>query len=607
MKSRSFWFGLAIFAALVLATVSGCTNASADGDIPTDTPSLVVVESVETMPEPTPQEIAAATTPEEVVAAAAPEEAAAPVLDGPAPFEPPVQGQGGTCISGFIIDIYHQARGVGWTVTVTSQDGTSQSANAGSDGRFKFENLPGGTWTVELAVPTGWQPFTSVSFPVTLSGSGSNCAEVRFKVEALACLEVTKLDARGRVGIAGWLMTATQGATNLSQVTDWQGKTRFMDLAPGSWTIQEESKTGWAPAPGYPSVQTIQLVSPRTPGACQAVTFVNQQIDGGCIQACKVDVAGNPLKGWKFTLVRDDGTQPSRCQYTDASGCTTFCGLALGQWTVQEEVQAWWYAVGPTQQQVELTTPGETKTVTFTNARLTCVDGFKINQLDQGLSGWTIKAENVATGESKSTVTDGHGYFKFTDLKAGTWKISEDLQPGWQAVTPAELEVQVQVQQPGVCQHVRFKNRTEFACVDVYKKDAADGAGLPNWTITVQPAYGGTAITDTTDGTGHVRFNSLTPGTYTISEQMQTGWYAVTAQSQTVTLAATGLCQVITFKNRQGTVIEPPKGCRTWHKVCWGDTLYSISRRYGTTVDAIKRANGLWSNIIYVNQKLCIP
>ena len=33
MKSRSFWFGLAIFAALVLATVSGCTNASADGDI----------------------------------------------------------------------------------------------------------------------------------------------------------------------------------------------------------------------------------------------------------------------------------------------------------------------------------------------------------------------------------------------------------------------------------------------------------------------------------------------------------------------------------------------------------------------------------------------
>jgi uncharacterized surface anchored protein len=607
MKSLSFWFGFAILAALVLATASGCSNASADGEIPTDTPSEVFVESLETTPTPTPQEVAEAAAPEEAAPAAAPEEAAAPVLDGVAPYEPPVQGQGGTCISGFIIDVYHQARGAGWNVTVTSQDGTSQSASAGSDGHFKFETLSGGTWMVELTVPNGWRPFTAASFPVTLSGSGSNCAEVRFKVETLACLEVTKLDLKGRVGIAGWQMTATQGATSLSQVTDWQGQTRFIDLAPGSWTVQEESKTGWAPAAGYSGSQTIQLVSPRTPGACQQMTFVNHQVDGGCIQAIKKDAAGNPLRGWKITLVRDDGTQPSRSQYTDTAGQTTFCNLAQGRWTVQEEVQAGWYAVGPTQQQVELTAPGESKSVTFTNDRLTCVDGHKINQLDQGLFGWTIKAENVATGETKSTVTDGNGYFRFTDLKAGTWKISEELQPGWEAVTPAQLEVQVQVQKPGVCQYVRFKNRTEYACVDVYKKDASDGAGLPGWTITLQPAYGGTPTSGTTDGTGHVRFNGLTPGTYTIAEQMQADWYAVTAQSQQVNLAATGSCQVVTFKNRQGTTIIHPGTCRTWYRVCWGDTLYSISRRYRTTVDALKWANRLTSNTIYAGQKLCIP
>ena len=90
----------------------------------------------------------------------------------------------------------------------------------------------------------------------------------------------------------------------------------------------------------------------------------------------------------------------------------------------------------------------------------------------------------------------------------------------------------------------------------------------------------------------------LTPGTYTIAEQMQAGWYAVTAQSQQVTLAATGSCHVVTFKNRQGTAIDPPGACRTWYKVCWGDTLYSISRRYGTTVNALKRANGLTCNTI---------
>ncbi len=38
-----------------------------------------------------------------------------------------------------------------------------------------------------------------------------------------------------------------------------------------------------------------------------------------------------------------------------------------------------------------------------------------------------------------------------------------------------------------------------------------------------------------------------------------------------------------------------------------GDTLYSIARRHGTTVDALKRLNGLTSNNIYVGQRLRVP
>ena len=38
-----------------------------------------------------------------------------------------------------------------------------------------------------------------------------------------------------------------------------------------------------------------------------------------------------------------------------------------------------------------------------------------------------------------------------------------------------------------------------------------------------------------------------------------------------------------------------------------GDTLYSIARRYGATVDAVKAANGLTSNNISPGQQLIIP
>lgn len=50
----------------------------------------------------------------------------------------------------------------------------------------------------------------------------------------------------------------------------------------------------------------------------------------------------------------------------------------------------------------------------------------------------------------------------------------------------------------------------------------------------------------------------------------------------------------------------PPVGSTTY-TVVKGDTLYSIARRYGTTVDAIKAANKLSSNYIYVGQLLRIP
>lgn len=43
------------------------------------------------------------------------------------------------------------------------------------------------------------------------------------------------------------------------------------------------------------------------------------------------------------------------------------------------------------------------------------------------------------------------------------------------------------------------------------------------------------------------------------------------------------------------------------HTVKPGDTLWLISRWYGTTVNAIKQRNGYWSNMIYPGQVFTIP
>ena len=43
------------------------------------------------------------------------------------------------------------------------------------------------------------------------------------------------------------------------------------------------------------------------------------------------------------------------------------------------------------------------------------------------------------------------------------------------------------------------------------------------------------------------------------------------------------------------------------HKVVKGDTLWSIARKYSTTVSAIKALNNLTSNLLSIGDELIVP
>jgi LysM repeat protein len=54
---------------------------------------------------------------------------------------------------------------------------------------------------------------------------------------------------------------------------------------------------------------------------------------------------------------------------------------------------------------------------------------------------------------------------------------------------------------------------------------------------------------------------------------------------------------------------EPPPGARRTHRVAAGDTLAKIAQQYGTTIDAIMRANNFTDRgrILRVGEELLIP
>jgi hypothetical protein len=560
------------------------------------------------------------------------------------------------CIHIWLIDRYER-KGIGenWRVAVTYPDGQLYAFLVPAGGDFTIPTgtpppgLCGGTYQVDLEVPDGWEPITPASVPVTLTGTEQGkCAEVRFEVGLLPTLRVVKLDQAGPggkpAGIPDWKMTVTDDkGVALVGTTNGLGEVDFPLPHLGEWLVTEEVKIGWQPVdPSVPS-QAINVVPPATPTGTPWIvtaTFLNKQIRDGCIEIIKKDSAGELLDGWTMTVRRVDGTFADTVRLTGADGLgrALICRLPMGEYTVIETVQPWYRAdkkIGASQP-ATLTTPGATVSVTFVNEPLGCIDGYKVDYLNRGLVGWEINVTNELTGDRFATVTNAQGYFYFPDLPFGPYTIEEVLKDRWSPVTAPGQQVNV-LQRGPECIPVRFENIRDSACLETYKGDASDPneaspsgySGVAGIKITLRPAYGGTPIELVTDGTGRAFFDQLTPGMYVVEEALTDPWVAVSATMfGPFELGASEPCWPlnstgpVVFMNRQETMTPPEKSppppkstatptgstCRYWYTVRPGDTLYSIARRYGSTVSKLTRANHICNpNLIYVGQKLCIP
>jgi uncharacterized repeat protein (TIGR01451 family) len=61
------------------------------------------------------------------------------------------------------------------------------------------------------------------------------------------------------------------------------------------------------------------------------------------------------------------------------------------------------------------------------------------NCTQEGLGDWTINLTGPVSGNSATA--DTTGYYEFTSLPDGTYTVSEELKPGWEACTPTSYEI----------------------------------------------------------------------------------------------------------------------------------------------------------------------
>jgi hypothetical protein len=455
----------------------------------------------------------------------------------------------------------------GWVIDLAS-DTVTYSATTGSGlwpaGYYEFVSIPSGIYTVSEAGQPGWLVTASPASPVVLF-SGEVSDGNNFGNFSTAVVQGRKfLDAdgdstkdAGEPGLEGWQIVATRvgGGGTKTQLTDVNGDYAF-SFSPsetGVWQIAETPRAGWIQTvPSSPAVYMDTIRSGSLFTASNFGNFVAAVISGLKFNDFNRDSAKGAgeatIPGWLIRLKR--GGLQVDSQYTDAGGNYLFDSLPAGSYEVSEESRPGWSRTVPAAPGVypltvassSYTAPGRD----FGNFHISPtggsgdISGTKFedrnangvrDSADAGLAGWKIYL-SIGAIVVDSAVTDTAGHFAFSLLDDGTYTVSEGSQLSWIRSMPADPGTyDLSVGDPQrIYAGIDFGNYRRVGLSGIVYRDVNHN-GAKNFT---EPGLAGLVL-DVAGPEGPVQtqsqaggawsLQSLRPGAYTITEQVQAGSY----------------------------------------------------------------------------------
>jgi uncharacterized repeat protein (TIGR01451 family) len=186
-------------------------------------------------------------------------------------------------------------------------------------------------------------------------------------------------------------------------------------------------------------------------------------------------------------------------------------------------------------------------------------DNGKQDANEPGLAEWTIEVKDANGNFIGFAVTDDQGKYCIVVPSPGTYTVSEQQQAGWTQTAPPTPGTYTVTVPPGRTD-LNFGNQQKGkAEICIFKFNDLDGDGkqgpneppLAGWQFTVSPApLPPTTSPVTTGPQGSICFGVTAPGTYTITETVQSGWTVTTPNPRTVTVQPGQLVNVF-FGNQQ--------------------------------------------------------
>ena len=300
----------------------------------------------------------------------------------------------------------------------------------------------------------------------------------------------------------------------------------------------------------------------------------------GCVDGIKRDDNHVGLPGWEIHAKK--AGQPDSSSVSTVSGnggLFSFYGLEPGMYEFWEVMQSGWEPVTLARFQAEVLEGEVCTPIAFKNRELPqdgCLSGYKRDNVQIGLPGWTITAQMVGSDAIYLEQTDGTGQYMFDIMSVGLYQVCEEMQDGWE-VAPGHQECYYVTVSPGeLCSVQDFMNQQvedPVGCLEGFKRDNVS-IGLPGWEIRAYKngVVEAPLITET-DGTGYYKFEDMSTGSWTVLEIMQEGWAVNDGYSTeyVVEVAEGDVCAYKTFVNKQVPLCIDE--CNLGDTMCQGDDL----------------------------------
>ncbi len=352
----------------------------------------------------------------------------------------PATDPGKACVEGRVHDVLHVGL-AGWTVNASGPGGATDTTTTNALGYFKFDNLAVGAWTFSVVVKPGWVPYPGKPASLTLDVTTANqCNGI-----------VNDLDISFKFDQG----TATPTAT----ATPGPDATRMRGF------VYQLTCSGMSPVGGV----TVRAWRSNDPGGLDSVV-ATRLTDAGGFYNFYLPVAPPPfyhiiidvpagLMAFQASSLEGVVITPEHIRI-DAPTYSTYeennfilkdpnlkCGTDTPTPTPTET---------PTNTPTPTDTPTATPTATPTPKIPGCADAFVVDIANFGLGGWEIHATPDGADQPHLIgVTDAAGRVNFPDLEPGLWKFWIIMMPGWEAVTPEMVTVNIP---PGDnCLRIRFK------------------------------------------------------------------------------------------------------------------------------------------------------